>query len=275
MGGRAVAALAMAGVLRALGGRPGAGRTDRPPPRAGSGRRGQAGHRRVPRGLPGDKRWHLRSGSRCRPLARRAGGERAVCVCARQSRREPPRRHRCGRLPQASRGKRDDGHEAARAEVVSGGAGNAAISSPHMPGPQGRRRSGRRRRLGRNAAQRAPASGRPARILVHRAQRGEKGARSRRLRELHHGDQQTGIAASAPAREGGHLPPTARPGAADDHARACPRGWLSLAAGYSLPAPSLMIEGAPALAGARWSVVNSGDAPTRVVLQLTCGRVVL
>jgi hypothetical protein len=36
-----------------------------------------------------------------------------------------------------------------------------------------------------------------------------------------------------------------------------------------------MIEGAAALAGGRWSVVNSGDAPTRVVLQLTCGRVVL
>lgn len=55
--------------------------------------------------------------------------------------------------------------------------------------------------------------------------------------------------------------------------RSCQRGWFSLAAGYSLPAPSLAVEGAAAVGGSgTWSVVNGGGDSTRVVLQLVCGR---
>ena len=55
--------------------------------------------------------------------------------------------------------------------------------------------------------------------------------------------------------------------------RACPLGWRSLATGYSLPSPSLSLEGAAAVAGAgRWWVTNAGGAPTRLVLQLVCAR---
>ena len=54
----------------------------------------------------------------------------------------------------------------------------------------------------------------------------------------------------------------------------CPTGWLSLATGYSLGAPAVALEGTAAVGGGgRWSVVNSGDASTPLVLQLSCGRV--
>jgi hypothetical protein len=56
--------------------------------------------------------------------------------------------------------------------------------------------------------------------------------------------------------------------------RRCPRGWFSLASGYSLPASSLALQGSAAVAGGgRWTVVNAGDDSTRLVLQLVCGRV--
>jgi hypothetical protein len=56
-------------------------------------------------------------------------------------------------------------------------------------------------------------------------------------------------------------------------ARSCPRGWLSLAAGFSLPAPSLSLEAATTVArGGRWSVRNAGGDARRLVLQLVCAR---
>jgi hypothetical protein len=55
--------------------------------------------------------------------------------------------------------------------------------------------------------------------------------------------------------------------------RSCPRGWFSLASGYSLSAPSLALQGSAAVAGGgRWTVVNAGGDSTRLVLQLVCGR---
>jgi hypothetical protein len=55
--------------------------------------------------------------------------------------------------------------------------------------------------------------------------------------------------------------------------RRCPRGWFPLASGYALPAPSLALQGSAAVAaGGRWTVVNAGGGPTRLVLQLVCGR---
>jgi hypothetical protein len=63
------------------------------------------------------------------------------------------------------------------------------------------------------------------------------------------------------------------PGGRRTITRRCPRGWFSLAAGYSLPAPSLSLEGAAAVSrGGRWTVMNAGKASARVVLQLACGR---
>jgi hypothetical protein len=55
--------------------------------------------------------------------------------------------------------------------------------------------------------------------------------------------------------------------------RSCRRGWVSLATGYSLPAPSLSLEGAAAVGGSgRWSVRSAGGKATRLVLQLVCAR---
>jgi hypothetical protein len=55
--------------------------------------------------------------------------------------------------------------------------------------------------------------------------------------------------------------------------RSCPRGWLSLATGYRLPAASLSLEGSAAVAGAgHWSVTNAGGDSTRLILQLVCAR---
>ena len=54
--------------------------------------------------------------------------------------------------------------------------------------------------------------------------------------------------------------------------RACPRGWLSLAAGYSLP-PGVALGGAATrLRSGRWSVTSSADSPVRAQLGLVCSR---
>jgi hypothetical protein len=54
--------------------------------------------------------------------------------------------------------------------------------------------------------------------------------------------------------------------------RACPRGWLSLAAGYSLP-PGVTLGGAVAgLRLGRWSVTSTADDPVPAQLQLVCSR---
>jgi hypothetical protein len=55
--------------------------------------------------------------------------------------------------------------------------------------------------------------------------------------------------------------------------RRCPRGWFSLASGYSLPASSLALQGSAAIAGGgRWTVVNAAGDSTRLLLTLVCGR---
>src|SRR5215468_6224603 len=54
--------------------------------------------------------------------------------------------------------------------------------------------------------------------------------------------------------------------------RVCPRGWLSLAVGYSLPA-GLDLNGAAAIGGTgRWSLTNPGGKPLLAQLQLACAR---
>jgi hypothetical protein len=54
--------------------------------------------------------------------------------------------------------------------------------------------------------------------------------------------------------------------------RLCPRGWLSLAAGYSLPA-GVELNGAVAVARTgRWSFTNSAQKPVLAQLQLACLR---
>jgi hypothetical protein len=55
--------------------------------------------------------------------------------------------------------------------------------------------------------------------------------------------------------------------------RLCPRGWLSLAAGYSVPA-GVVLNGAAAVARTgRWSLTNPASKPVLAQLQLTCVRV--
>jgi hypothetical protein len=54
--------------------------------------------------------------------------------------------------------------------------------------------------------------------------------------------------------------------------RVCPRGWLSLAAGYSLPG-GLDLNGAAAIGRAgRWSFTNHDQKPVLAEVQLVCGR---
>jgi hypothetical protein len=54
--------------------------------------------------------------------------------------------------------------------------------------------------------------------------------------------------------------------------RLCPRGWLSLAAGYALT-PGLAIDGAAAVARAgRWSLTSTTQAPAFAQLELVCAR---
>ena len=56
--------------------------------------------------------------------------------------------------------------------------------------------------------------------------------------------------------------------------RLCPRGWLSLAAGYSLPA-GVELNGAAALGRTgRWSLTNPEQKPVLADLQLACARLV-
>lgn len=54
--------------------------------------------------------------------------------------------------------------------------------------------------------------------------------------------------------------------------RVCPRGWLSLTAGYSLPA-GVELNGAAAVGRtARWSLTNTAQKPVLAQLQLACSR---
>ena len=53
---------------------------------------------------------------------------------------------------------------------------------------------------------------------------------------------------------------------------ACPKGWISLAAGYAVRSSLHSVVGAAAVAsGGRWSVENDGQTPATVDLQLVCG----
>jgi hypothetical protein len=55
--------------------------------------------------------------------------------------------------------------------------------------------------------------------------------------------------------------------------RVCPRGWLSLAAGYSVPA-GVELNGAAAVGRtARWSLTNPAEKPLLADLQLACARI--
>jgi hypothetical protein len=55
--------------------------------------------------------------------------------------------------------------------------------------------------------------------------------------------------------------------------RLCPKGWFSLAAGYSLPA-GVELNGAASLGRtARWSLTNLAQKPALADLQLACGRI--
>ena len=55
--------------------------------------------------------------------------------------------------------------------------------------------------------------------------------------------------------------------------RLCPRGWLSLAVGYSLPA-GLELNGAAAIGrSGRWSITNPAQKPLLAQIQLACARV--
>lgn len=54
--------------------------------------------------------------------------------------------------------------------------------------------------------------------------------------------------------------------------RVCPRGWLSLAAGYSVPA-GVELNGAAAVGRtARWALTNTAQKPVLAQLQLVCSR---
>jgi hypothetical protein len=55
--------------------------------------------------------------------------------------------------------------------------------------------------------------------------------------------------------------------------RLCPRGWLSLAAGYEVPV-ALQLNGAAAVARTgRWTLTNPAQKPVLADLQLACARV--
>ena len=55
--------------------------------------------------------------------------------------------------------------------------------------------------------------------------------------------------------------------------RLCPRGWLSLAAGYDVPV-GLQLNGAAAVARTgRWTFTNTAQKPVLAQLQLACARV--
>ena len=55
--------------------------------------------------------------------------------------------------------------------------------------------------------------------------------------------------------------------------RLCPRGWLSLAAGYDVPI-GLHLNGAAAVARTgRWTLTNPTQKPVLADLQLACARV--
>ena len=54
--------------------------------------------------------------------------------------------------------------------------------------------------------------------------------------------------------------------------KSCPRGWLSLAAGYSLP-PRVTLNGATAtLRQGRWSVTSKPGSPELATFELVCSR---
>jgi hypothetical protein len=54
--------------------------------------------------------------------------------------------------------------------------------------------------------------------------------------------------------------------------RRCPRGWLSLATGYSLP-PGLTLNGSTvALRQGRWSVARKAGGPELATFELVCSR---
>jgi hypothetical protein len=56
--------------------------------------------------------------------------------------------------------------------------------------------------------------------------------------------------------------------------RLCPRGWLSLAAGYSVPA-GVQLNGAAAVGRtARWTLTNPATKPALAQLQLACARLI-
>jgi hypothetical protein len=55
--------------------------------------------------------------------------------------------------------------------------------------------------------------------------------------------------------------------------RVCPKGWLSLSAGYSVPA-GLQLNGAASVGRtARWTLTNPGQKPALAQIQLACARV--
>jgi hypothetical protein len=55
--------------------------------------------------------------------------------------------------------------------------------------------------------------------------------------------------------------------------RRCPRGWVSVAAGFALHSPLTSLTGAAAVGvGGRWSLVSDARGPAAVDLQLSCAR---
>jgi hypothetical protein len=54
--------------------------------------------------------------------------------------------------------------------------------------------------------------------------------------------------------------------------RLCPRGWLSLSAGYSLPATAVLNGAAAVGRTARWTLTNPQSKPVLADLQLACAR---
>jgi hypothetical protein len=54
--------------------------------------------------------------------------------------------------------------------------------------------------------------------------------------------------------------------------RACPSGWVALAAGFDLPRGFALRGAAVIDGGAKWTVENTGDAQALADLQLVCGR---
>jgi hypothetical protein len=56
--------------------------------------------------------------------------------------------------------------------------------------------------------------------------------------------------------------------------RSCPRGWLSLATGYSLPAGLTLNGTTAALRKGRWSVTSKPDGPELATFELVCSRLI-